>query len=174
MVFLKPESDLNSLSERLKFNKDRLEGSRETPLANAKPTKNLPGVYMIFFEEKLQYIGSSGNLFTRIRNDLINGNRESHTLINKLCFLRGLETKDAVNWLKQNSRIKFIAIDSEEDARLLEDAMIALKHPYFNTPLRRFQKEFPERNFKEEITTTHRLDEWAGTDKNHAVKTKKQ
>lgn len=97
---MKTESDLDSLSKRLKLNKDRLEGSREIPLTRAKPTKNLPGVYMIFFEEKLQYIGSSGNLFARIRNDLINGNRESHTLINKLCFLRGLETKDVVNWLK--------------------------------------------------------------------------
>ncbi|MFQ6068805.1 MAG: GIY-YIG nuclease family protein [Candidatus Bathyarchaeia archaeon] len=43
---------------------------------------------MLFFEGKLQYIGSSSNLNQRIRNNLFSGNRESHTLINKLCVKR--------------------------------------------------------------------------------------
>ena len=163
---MKPESDFDSLFGRLKLNKDRLENLREVPLADVKPAKKCPGVYIIFFEGKLQYIGSSGNLFARIRNNLINGNRESHTLINKLCVLKGLETKDAVNWLKQDSRIRFMATDSEDDARLLEDVMIALKHPYFNTPLRKLRKEPSKKAFKERIITTRRLDEWVGTDTN--------
>ena len=157
------ENDLESLFERLKLNKNKLERSREFSLANAKPVKNSPGVYMIFFEEKLQYVGSSGNLFVRIKNDLTNGNRESHTLINKLSFLKELENKDAVKWLKQNAIIKFIATDSEVDARLLENAMVALKHPYFNVPLRRLLKDFPQKSEKSSITMTHLLDEWART-----------
>lgn len=161
---MKPESDFEGLFGRLKLNKDRLEDLREVPLADAQPSKKCPGVYIIFFEGKLQYIGSSGNLFARIRNNLINGNRESHTLVNKLCVLRGLETKDAINWLRQNSRIKFMATDSEDDARLLEDVMIALKQPHFNTPLRKLRKEPSKKDFKERMITTRRLDEWAGTD----------
>ena len=164
---MKPESDFDSLFEKLKLNKDRLENLKDVPLVDSQPTKKCPGVYIIFFEGKLQYIGSSGNLFVRIRNNLINGNRESHTLVNKLCVLRGLETKDAINWLRQNSRIKFMATDSEDDARLLEDVMIALNHPYFNTPLRKLRKEPSKKNFKERIITTRRLDEWDGTDVTH-------
>ena len=161
---MKPESDFNSLFERLKLNKDRLENLREVPLADAQPSKKCPGVYIIFFEGKLQYIGSSGNLFARIRNNLINGNRESHTLVNKLCVLRGLETKDAINWLRQTSRIKFLGTESEDDARLLEDIMIALNHPYFNKPLKKLRKEPKEEGFKETIITMRKLDEWAGKD----------
>lgn len=160
MSFLKSESDFDNLLRKLKVNKDRLEESREFPLVDTKPTKKHPGTYMIFFEEKLQYIGSSGNLFIRIRNNLINGNQKSHTLINKLCVLRGLETKDAVNHLIQNSRIQFIPTDSLDDARLLEDTMIALKHPYFNTPLRELRKEPLKKDVKEKIITTRKLEEW--------------
>lgn len=157
---MKLESDFEGLVGRLKLNLGRLENLREVPLVDAKPAKRCPGVYMISFEGKLQFIGSSGNLFVRIRNSLINGNRESHTLINKLSVLRGLETKDALNWLRQNSRIKFMVTGSEDDARLLEDVMVALMHPYFNTPLRKMRKEPLKKGFKEKAITTSRLDEW--------------
>ncbi len=160
---MRPESDLDSLFVRLKLNKDKLEDLREISLTEAQPPKRCPGVYLVFFEGKLQYIGSSGNLFVRIRKNLINGNRESHTLVNKLCVLGGLETKDAINWLRRNSRIKFIVTDSDIDAQLLEDVMIALKHPYFNKSLRELRKESSKKDFKEKISTIHRLDEWAGT-----------
>ncbi|MCJ7633002.1 hypothetical protein MUP77_11505 [Candidatus Bathyarchaeota archaeon] len=157
---MKPESDFDSLWERLQRNKDRLEHMREAPLVDAQPTKKSPGVYLLFFEGKLQYIGSAGNLFARIRNNLINGNRDSHTLVNKLCILRGLKTDEARTWLRQNAKITVMATDSEDDARLLEDVMIALKHPYFNTPLRQLRHEPSPKDFQEKISPLRRLDEW--------------
>jgi len=95
---------------------------------------------MLFFEEKLQYIGSSGNLIERIRTNLLSGNRESHTLINKLCALRGWEVHNVVSWLKHNSKIKFIATETGDDAKILEDFLIAIYHPHFNTPLRKLKQ----------------------------------
>lgn len=134
------ETVLDSLIEKLRKNLQRLRAAEETPLSLVRPPK-LPGVYMLFFEGKLQYIGSSGNLNKRIRTNLLSGNRESHTLINKLCELRNWDVSSTVSFLKANSKIKHIATETEDDAKILEDVLIAIYHPFYNTPLRKLKKQ---------------------------------
>jgi len=133
------ENKLDNLIERLRKNLQSLIAVQEFPLSQVRPSKS-PGVYMLFFEGELQYIGSSGNLNQRIRGNLLSGNRESHTLINKLCVLRKWNVSKAVSFLKSNSTIKLKGTDSEDDAKILEDILIAIYHPFYNTPLRKLKK----------------------------------
>jgi excinuclease UvrABC nuclease subunit len=81
------QDKFDKLIQKLKQNMNRLLATQEVPLSRASPPKS-PGVYMIFFNKELQYIGSSGNLKERIKTNLLSGDRESHTLINKLCTLK--------------------------------------------------------------------------------------
>lgn len=134
------ENDLSILFERVRQNMDRLVGLEETPISDSKIFKKSPGVYMLFFEDGLQYVGSSGNLRRRIITNLLAGNEKSHTLINKLCILRKISVANAKKLLKENSKIKSITTETEDDARILEDVLIALHHPIFNEPLRRLKK----------------------------------
>ena len=133
------ETELGNLIEKLRQNLHDLLAAEQNSLSQA----SLPethGVYVLFFQEKMQYAGSSGNLSNRIKKNLLGGNRNSHTLINKLCTLRKKEAPDAVRWLKNNSNIKFTVTQKEEDAKILEDVLIAIYHPHFNTPLRTLKK----------------------------------
>jgi excinuclease UvrABC nuclease subunit len=131
---------LDSLIQKLKQNVELLMATQETPLSKAR-LPGSPGVYMLFFEGKLQYIGSSGNLNDRIRTNLLSGNRKSHTLINKLCELRNWDETKTLNFLKSTSNVKFIATETEDDAKILEDVLIALHHPLYNIPLRKLKKQ---------------------------------
>jgi len=79
----------------------------------------------------LQYICSSGNLNDRIRRNLLNGNRKSHTLINKLCELRNWDVKETLKFLKSHSDITFIVTETEDDAKILECVLIAIYHPFY-------------------------------------------
>jgi len=130
---------LEGLMGKLRKNLQCLMAAEETPLSQIKPSKS-PGVYMLSFEGELQYIGSSGNLNERIRSNMLSGNRESHTLINKLCELRKWSVPEAVGFLKSNSKIKLTQTETEDDAKIVEDFLIAIHHPFFNTPLRKLKK----------------------------------
>ena len=50
------QDKLDNLIQKLKQNMNRLLATQEVPLAKASPPKS-PGVYMIYFDIKLQYIG---------------------------------------------------------------------------------------------------------------------
>jgi hypothetical protein len=58
------QDKLDNLIQKLKQNMNRLLATQEVPLSKASPPKS-PGVYMIYFNGELQYIGSSGNLKER-------------------------------------------------------------------------------------------------------------
>lgn len=141
------KTTLDSLIEKLRKNLQGLMAAQETPLFQVRPSKS-PGVYMLFFEEKLQYVGSSENLNRRIRTNLLSGNRKSHTLLNKLCELRKWSVSEAVSFLKSNSNIKLIETETEDDAKILEDFLIAIYHPFYNTPLRKLKKQIMTHTFQ--------------------------
>jgi len=48
---------------------------------------------------------------------------------------------EAVSFLKANSNIKFIETQTEDDAKILEDVLIAMYHPFYNTPLRKLKRQ---------------------------------
>jgi excinuclease UvrABC nuclease subunit len=121
---------LNDLIQKLKQNIELLMATQEVPLSKVELPKS-PGVYMIFFEGKLQYIGSSGNLNHRIKTTLLSGDRKSHTLINKLCELRNWDLAKTRSFLKSSSNIKFVVTKTEDDAKILEDVLIAIYHPFY-------------------------------------------
>jgi hypothetical protein len=136
------QDKLDNLIQKLKQNMNRLLATQEVPLSKASPPKS-PGVYMIFFNGKLQYIGSSGNLKERIKTNLLSGDKEAHTLINKLCTLKNWSIDKAHNFLKTSATIKFIDTNTEDEAKILEDVLIALYHPFYNMPLK-IAKKFIE------------------------------
>jgi hypothetical protein len=136
------QDKLDNLIQKLKQNMNRLLATKEVPLSKALLPRS-PGVYMIFFNGKLQYIGSSGNLKERINTNLLSGDREAHTLINKLCTLKNWSIDKAHNFLKTAATIKFIETKTEDDAKILEDVLIALYHPFYNMPLK-IAKKFME------------------------------
>jgi hypothetical protein len=145
MVKYQPVLDkpaLDNLIQKLKQNIERLLTTQEVPLSKVSLPKS-PGVYMIFFNGKLQYIGSSGNLKERIKTNLLSGDKEAHTLINKLCTLKNWSIDKAHNFLKTSATIKFIDTDTEDEAKILEDVLIALYHPFYNMPLK-IAKKFIE------------------------------
>jgi hypothetical protein len=131
-----------NLIQKLKQNIERLLTTQEVPLSKVSLPKS-PGVYMIFFNGKLQYIGSSGNLKERIKTNLLSGDKEAHTLINKLCTLKNWSIDKAHNFLKTSATIKFIDTNTEDEAKILEDVLIALYHPFYNMPLK-IAKKFIE------------------------------
>jgi excinuclease UvrABC nuclease subunit len=133
------QDKLDNLIQKLKQNMNRLLATQEVPLSKASPPKS-PGVYMIYFNGELQYIGSSGNLKERIKTNLLGGDRETHTLINKLCTLKNWNIDEVRNFLKTAATIKFIETETEDDAKILEDVLVAIHHPYYNTPLRKLKK----------------------------------
>jgi excinuclease UvrABC nuclease subunit len=135
------ENDLSGLFKRVKENLERIGGFREILVSKAQPPKKCPGTYMLFFDGELQYVGFSRNLRRRIITNLLLGNEKSHTLINKLCLSRKIKADKAIRWLRENSKIKFITTETEDDARILVDVLIALHHPKFNEPLRRLKTE---------------------------------
>jgi excinuclease UvrABC nuclease subunit len=134
------QDKLDKLIQKLKQNMNRLLATQKVPLSKASPPKS-PGVYMIYFNGELQYIGSSGNLKERIKTNLLGGDRESHTLINKLCTLKNWNIDEVRNFLKTAATIKFIDTETEDDAKILEDVLVAIHHPYYNAPLRKLKKQ---------------------------------
>jgi excinuclease UvrABC nuclease subunit len=129
------QDKLDNLIQKLKQNMNRLLTTKEVPLSKASLPKS-PGVYMIYFNGKLQYIGSSGNLKERIKTNLLSGDREAHTLISKLCTLKNWNIDKAHNFLKTAATIKFIETETEDDAKILEEVLIALYHPFYNMSLK--------------------------------------
>jgi hypothetical protein len=91
------QDKFDKLIQKLKQNMNRLLATQEVPLAKASPPKS-PGVYMIYFDIKLQYIGSSEDIKRRIKTNLLSGNKESHTLINKLCTLKNWSIDEVRNF----------------------------------------------------------------------------
>jgi|GEM_PF-656666 len=136
------QDKFDKLIQKLKQNMNRLLATQEVPLSKASPPKS-PGVYMIFFNGKLQYIGSSGNLKERIKTNLLSGNKEAHTLINKLCTLKNWSIDEVRNFLKTAATIRFIDTETEDDAKILEDVLVAIYHPFYNMPLK-IAKKFME------------------------------
>ena len=137
-----PKRRVEQIISALKRDFERIHIAQKMPLSEAKPSKGKLGVYMLFFEGDLQYVGSSKNLYKRIRNNLLSGNEKSHTLINKLCKLReNWNERRAKNFLKSSAKIKFIEMDSIEKAKILEYILIAIYKPYYNTPLKQLLKE---------------------------------
>ena len=137
-----PKRRFEQIVFALKRDFERIHIAQEIPLSEAKPSKGKPGVYMLFFEGNLQYVGSSKNLYERIRSNLLSGNEKSHTLINKLCKLReNWDKHKARRFLKSSAKIKFIEVDSVEKAKILEDILIAVYKPYYNKSLKQLLKE---------------------------------
>ena len=125
------EDKLRQVISRLMKNFERMCSAPEVPLSEARPPKGA-GVYMIFFEGGLQYVGSSGRLRDRIRGDLLRGDKTSHTLINKLCKSRNWSRDEVIDFLRKRATIKFIEVDDEYEAKLLEDLLIAIYRPRYN------------------------------------------
>jgi excinuclease UvrABC nuclease subunit len=133
------QDELDNLIQKLKQNRNRILATQEVPLSEVSLPKS-PGVYMIYFDGELQYIGVSGNLKTRIKTNLLSGDRKSHTLINKLCTLKKWDIDEVLEFLKTAATIKFIDTETEDDAKILEDILIAMYHPLYNIPLRKLVK----------------------------------
>ena len=123
----------------LKQNLSRIRNAKEVSLPSATPPEGKPGVYMLFFERKLQYVGSSARLGERIKQGLLLG-IERHTLIKKLCALKGWNKEKAMDFLKRNSIVKFLVTEDECEAKLMEVALVCIHRPYWNEPLRRLRK----------------------------------
>ena len=137
-----PKRRFEQIISALKRDFERIHVAQEMPLSEAKPSKGKPGVYMLFFEGNLQYVGSSKNLYKRIRSNLLSGDEKSHTLINKLCKLReNWDKYKARKFLKSSAKIKFIKTDSVENAKILEGVLIAVYKPYYNKSLKQLLKE---------------------------------
>lgn len=133
------EDVLKNLIVSLRNNFKTISANKEFPLVQVRPPKS-SGVYMLFFDGELQYIGFSANLFERLRGNLLSGDKKSHTLINKLCELREWDELITVDYLKSNSTVKFLQTKTEDDAKILEGVLIAIHHPFFNIPLRKLRK----------------------------------
>lgn len=108
---------------------------------NGIPRKR--GVYIIFEEDRIIYVGSSGkgkaNLKTRFY-DLFyyNKNPESkspfnHTLTRKLVKSGRFKTADEVrNFYLEKCTFSFIEMETIEQARVLEDLLILESTPFYN------------------------------------------
>ena len=132
--------EFEQIVSALKRDFERIHAASEIPLSEAKLPRK-PGVYMLFFEGALQYVGYSENLHKRIRSNLLLGNEKSHILILKLCKLReNWDKYKARRFLESSAKIKFIEVDSVEKAKILEAILIAIYKPYYNKPLKQLLK----------------------------------
>jgi excinuclease UvrABC nuclease subunit len=94
-----------------------------------------PGVYLIYFEGCLKYIGSSKNIAQRINTNLLSGNKDSHTLINKLIKVKKWHDYYVTTYLRRESNIKFVETKDIYSAKILEDILIAIHKPEYNKTL---------------------------------------
>ena len=133
------ENTLDNLISNLRKDFQRIHEAPEQPLDDIKLSKK-PGVYMIFFEGKLQYIGSTKDLHTRIKR-LLSGKKRYHTLARKLCEMRCWEESKVSDFLKSKAIIKFIESSCIYRARILENVLIAIYQPTYNKSLRELLKK---------------------------------
>jgi excinuclease UvrABC nuclease subunit len=127
----KDDSTFDGVASRLRSNYEEIKRAPQVPFSEAKLFYE-PGVYIIYFDGALQYIGSSGSLKERIRSNLLSGDREAHTLINKLCVTRNWNEKQAKKFLKESGTIRFLHTHNAADAPILEYALIATYSPPLN------------------------------------------
>jgi excinuclease UvrABC nuclease subunit len=57
-----------------------------------------------------------------------------------MCELKKWDVKETLKFLKSFSNIKFIVTETEDDAKILENVLIAIYHPFYNIPLRKLRK----------------------------------
>lgn len=102
--------------------------------------RNLPidgGVYRIFedssnWKESI-YIGTTRNLRERIYNNLLMGERRSHTLKRKLIKNAGFTNEKAVKqYLKRKCRVQFLELKDKCERTLFEHFAISVLKPKFN------------------------------------------
>ncbi len=93
-----------------------------------------PGVYLIYLEGCLKYIGSSKNIAQRINTNLLKGNKDSHTLINKLIKVENMYDYYVKTYLR-DSNIKFVETKDVYSAKILEDILIEIYKPEYNKTL---------------------------------------
>ncbi|MCW3989808.1 MAG: GIY-YIG nuclease family protein [Candidatus Bathyarchaeota archaeon] len=137
-------SNINILFEKIRNYYYQLDDLIEIPLVEVDPPKS-SGVYLVFFYEKLQYAGSTTNLSRRLKNDLMNGSTSSHTLISKLCKISGSIFWIITGFLKSNAMIRYIETDNVNEAKILEEFIIALKDPPYNGAI---QKIMPNKELR--------------------------
>jgi excinuclease UvrABC nuclease subunit len=55
--------------------------------------------------------------------------------------LKNWSIDEVRNFLKTAATIKFIDTETEDDAKILEHVLVAIHHPYYNTPLKKLKKQ---------------------------------
>ncbi len=95
--------------------------------------RDKPGVYMFFNNEQVDYVGSTNNLYRRLRHDLwasLGQPQQPHVFGRKLLkkFHSVKEARDYLGRLK----LKIVETEDLEEAKVLEQILIYLLKPTFN------------------------------------------
>lgn len=114
--------------EKLKNNFESLDKSNFLKWEEIKKLKKMGGVYVIFFDKKVIYVGKTNNFNVRFGTDLIN--KSTHTLHKKLLKEKSFE--EVKYFIKQKYEYKIKECESEIEAEELETFTISVFKPKYN------------------------------------------
>src|SRR3989344_4883804 len=95
---------------------------------NIKDLKNITGVYVIFYEDKVIYVGKTNKFNVRFGTDLMH--KSTHTFHNKLLNNKPLE--EVKEFIKNKCKYKIKECKDEVEAEQLEHFTISIYEPPYN------------------------------------------
>ena len=92
-----------------------------------------PGTYIFMKEDKAIYVGSTGNLYRRLRHDLLSSlgqEKQPHSFGRKL--IKELKNIERAREYIKNLDLKIIITEDEYEAKVLEQILIYILKPKYN------------------------------------------
>ena len=118
----------NEELNKLKENFEALDKSDFLSWEQIKQLKGIIGVYVIFFENKIIYVGKTNNFNVRFGTNLMD--KSTHTLHRKLLREKSLE--EVRDFIKQKCRYKIKECNDVIEAEELESFVISVFEPSYN------------------------------------------
>ena len=122
---------------KLKEDFEALDKSDFLNWGQIKELKKITGVYVIFFENKVIYVGKTNKFNVRFGTDLMH--KTTHTFHNKLLKEKTLE--EVKDFIKKKCQYKIKECKDEVEAEQLEHFAISIYEPPYNN---HFYKKLPK------------------------------
>jgi len=129
------ECNSNKLLEKLRSYVESFFTINSITLAEiTREFDEIPGIYVFFDEKQAVYVGSTNNLYRRLKHDLwgsLGQPKQPHIFGKKLIEKFDGDRAKAKDYLKR-LQLKVIKTDSLGEARVLEQLLICLLRPVYN------------------------------------------
>jgi hypothetical protein len=127
----------NNYLKELKKGFENLLDSFFMTFEEVKKLKKVNGVYLIYFDKKIIYVGSTNNFNVRFGTDLLHGS--THTLHKKL-LNEGKTVQEIKDFFKNKCKYKIKICENMLKAEALEHFTIWVEKPKYNKHIYKCKK----------------------------------